>query len=807
MHTCQAVRHDYVSWLPKLSDRAVVLFHDINVRSGDFGVWQLWAELRQQYPAFEFVHGHGLGVLAVGVDAPAPVVALCKLADPAAVAVIRMRFARLGERWLVDTQKRMVLEDVRRQMAAANAEVEQLRGEVVRHDSEVEQLRAKVVRREGEIEQMRTKVVLRQGEIEQMRAKVVRHDSEVEQLRGEAEQLRAEVVQRSVEAEELRAELAQRSVEAEELQAELARHSSAALQLRVDLARHSAQTAQRQAKVEEQMRRERELATVQIGEVGGRLAAQAGEIGKLSERAARVEAECNRLRRERDDVLSSTIWRATDPVRRAAAVVPPGLRRQGRRGARAVYWVLTPHRTRKRIAYFRSQRAASVRAAPDIELDKVVADKPVAGSPSADHFHLEPRPEAEPDSVAGDKLVTVLPFTGQSEPQPEPTLTSGELLRTRFSFLEPLRTFEAPHHGPRVTIVTDSINSGSLYGGVATAIILAAFLARRLDGELRVVTRTEVPVAANIGMILRTHGVPWTGNVECLHSPPGSGGRDVPMTRDDLFVTTSWWTTRATRGGVPPAQIVCILGEDERMFYPMGDEHLLCSETLSDPSLLYVVNSTLLLRHLQTEGMTPNGVAFEPAFSSDIYYVKRSLSQIGKRNFFFYARPNNPRNLYWRGITAITTALEEGVLDPEQWDFYFVGKDTPELVLPRGVRPRVVNYLPWPEYAELVRRIDVGLSLMYTPHPSYPPLDLAASGAVVVTNRFGSKVDLSCYSPNILCVEPSIDALVAGLRRAVALAEDRATCAANATQFGLPRDWVTALAPVLDHVAGPRLKG
>ena len=377
------------------------------------------------------------------------------------------------------------------------------------------------------------------------------------------------------------------------------------------------------------------------------------------------------------------------------------------------------------------------------------------------------------------------------------------LLREHWPSSMPLRTYRIPQPPVgRITVVTDSINAGSLYGGVGTAMILAGMLCERSGRTLRLVTRTEPANPSNLGRILSTYGVVLHHDPQFAFAPLAGDNASIDIVDDELFVTTSWWTTAALRESVPREAIVYLLQEDERMFYPHGDERLRCEQLLSCDDIRFVVNSQLLFDHLAASGLANvarRGTFFEPAFPRSLF---RPREKIGKKRFMFYARPNNVRNLFWFGLEVIDRLIDEAIIDGREWELILIGKDIPDIVFDREIEVTRLENLNWNEYAELVGTVDLALCLMYTPHPSYPPLDLAASGAVVVTNEFLNKTELSRYCANIISARLEPQPLIDALREGVALSGNMRVRAENLRNAGLGADWRQALAPVVEQLVG-----
>lgn len=163
----ESVRHAFDSWRGKLSGRGVLVLHDTNVREGDFAVWRLFAELREQYPSFEFLHAHGLGIVAVGEQIPDGLRALFDTKGDAANAV-RESYARLGraialQQRLNETRAELDTRDVElkrmRELFEASKEgAERQRSESAAHSAEHSYLERELEEERSRVDELRNEL-------------------------------------------------------------------------------------------------------------------------------------------------------------------------------------------------------------------------------------------------------------------------------------------------------------------------------------------------------------------------------------------------------------------------------------------------------------------------------------------------------------------------------------------------------------------------------------------------------------------------------------------------------------------------
>ena len=319
-HDYDHVKHDFESWRGKLSNRGVVLFHDTNVRDHGFGVWRLWSELQQEFPGFEFLHGYGLGVLAVGSECPPLLAALTGLRDPYAIGAVRERFAQLGERCILEAQVRLLGK-------LGNEQARQ-------YDA--------VLARLGAAE---AGLGAAQSGLEDARSTLGEAEAAAASARTEAAQVRSDLAAAEQAAAEMQEQAQAQARDAARAEA-LGREQLA----RVEAARSRAEDAALQAGRErltalahdQQQRRSLEVAQAQAAAERTR-AAEAQDAAAAAQKAHSVEAE-RRAGAEAalQQILHSGTWRATRPLRTGLSRVPASVRRPARNALQGIWRMVTP---------------------------------------------------------------------------------------------------------------------------------------------------------------------------------------------------------------------------------------------------------------------------------------------------------------------------------------------------------------------------------------------------------------------------------------------------------------------------------
>lgn len=312
---------------------------------------------------------------------------------------------------------------------------------------------------------------------------------------------------------------------------------------------------------------------------------------------------------------------------------------------------------------------------------------------------------------------------------------------------------------PRLNLLLPSINPEHYFGGAHTAVTLYRSLLDRFPRS-RIILLDSHPRSEALARFPDHVAVDSDQESDAPRQIVGFSNRygaTIPVGSGDRWMATAWWTAYAAQsasswqgaqgwGGTP---LLYFIQDFEPGFYPWSSQSAVAESTYRAGTDLGVFNTSLLRDYFAAQGIAyAQQVVIEPTLNASLRPVEL-LDAPRERRILVYARPSVPRN----ALPLICEGLRAwGWSDARcrDWQVLGIGELDRDLDLGPFVL-RGLGKLSLADYRANLQRSAIGISLMLSPHPSYPPLEMAAFGMSTISNRFANK-DLSHEFRNVRSV-------------------------------------------------------
>ncbi|MEO1686289.1 MAG: hypothetical protein AAFU61_00105 [Pseudomonadota bacterium] len=335
-----------------------------------------------------------------------------------------------------------------------------------------------------------------------------------------------------------------------------------------------------------------------------------------------------------------------------------------------------------------------------------------------------------------------------------------ELIKFSLTNLVPIVDFNMIN--PRLNVLLPSLSASGAFGGLATQVDLPlqVFEHSLVDRgwKLRFICTGPAPLPEDniVNRWIERRGLD-PAPVAC-HYNSGSGA-PVPVARGDLFMGSLWFNMswalplmrfQQSQFGGSKRPYISMVQDYEAGFHPWSSAYMLATAAYDNEWPKRVIfNSTELAAFYKARGHTSEAsFTFEPVLNAALREALADPSSPKKeRRILLYGRPKSRRNCFFLAKRALELWAER-YENAHAWRIVSVGAAYPPFALSGAVPVDVLGKLTLLQYADELHRAAVGLSLMASPHPSYPPLEMAHFGALTICNNFECK-DMTAWHDNL----------------------------------------------------------
>ena len=368
--------------------------------------------------------------------------------------------------------------------------------------------------------------------------------------------------------------------------------------------------------------------------------------------------------------------------------------------------------------------------------------------------------------------------------------------------IRPLNIAKTNRKQAYINFFVPTFDAAGVFGGIATATRIAAGIAKQKQLPLRVVCIDRVGNLDYLNKFLLQLGCEEVvrENLIDLSARQDDIKQVIDFNEKDINIATAWWTAHLLNETKLSNKYIYIIQDFEPIFYNFSDQYTYAEYTYKTDNYIPICNTKLLYDFLvlqDYEGIKKHKIFFEPAVDRKLF--KPSEDKKDKKRLFIYGRPTTQRNLMVHALKLVRDSFEKGLLKQEEWEVFIAGDDSaPSIELTSNLMAKNLGKMSIEDYGELAGTIDLAVSLMLAPHPSYPPLELACSGAAVVTNKYSIKKDLKMYSNNLITVDLNHNSLLDGIKEATSMSKKERTLNAHKSQ--VQDNWDNALRDTINKV-------
>ena len=319
---------------------------------------------------------------------------------------------------------------------------------------------------------------------------------------------------------------------------------------------------------------------------------------------------------------------------------------------------------------------------------------------------------------------------------------------------------------PRINLIVNTLNSSQVFGGVNTALkIFNQFCVNNLvNFDCRIIICDAALDTDTLKLYEQkykviTYGMDYNDDESKLIINNYYRSVEAIFIRpNDVFIATAWWTAEKAsryydfqnRFFKYPHKFIYLIQDYESNFYPWSTKWQLASNTYYlKGKLIPLINAEELVIFM--EQFDFDNVFYIPYLINE--KVRANLKSVPrKKQILFYGRPNVDRNLFELLIDGLYIWQKLDPIEAANWEIISLGEEYPENYVNHLYNVKVRGKVSLEEYATLLSESILGISLMCSPHPSYPPLEMAFSGVITITNSYNGK-DLSLRSSNIHSID------------------------------------------------------